>query len=274
MLNMHRCVVAPGLAVALLAFPPAIPGLRQAPAGDQAQAQDPAAQIDAITARWDTAEQDFYAKYKEAKTNDERREVMKSRPQVREYLDQVVALAEKIPETEGAARAWMWVLEHVGAVQDDELAQVAVDTLVRDHLDSPAVAGLPMAIYGLSRSLGAEKAEALLRDLMAQSAEGALKVNATYALALSLDSDKLDPDSERGKEVRKLMETVAHADPAVQDSRERSLAAVAEGWLFAKDRLQVGMVVPDIEANDVDGKPLKLSDYRGKVVLLDFWGNW
>ena len=25
---------------------------------------------------------------------------------------------------------------------------------------------------------------------------------------------------------------------------------------------------------DVDGKPLKLSDYQGKVVVLVFWGSW
>jgi hypothetical protein len=28
---------------------------------------------------------------------------------------------------------------------------------------------------------------------------------------------------------------------------------------------------PEIEGVDVDGKAMKLSDYRGKVVLLDFW---
>jgi thiol-disulfide isomerase/thioredoxin len=31
---------------------------------------------------------------------------------------------------------------------------------------------------------------------------------------------------------------------------------------------------PDIEGEDADGKLFKLSDYRGKVVLLDFWGDW
>ncbi|HYV35975.1 MAG TPA: redoxin domain-containing protein [Gemmataceae bacterium] len=36
----------------------------------------------------------------------------------------------------------------------------------------------------------------------------------------------------------------------------------------------VDKLVPDIEGEDTDGKAFKLSDYRGKVVLLDFWGNW
>jgi hypothetical protein len=33
-------------------------------------------------------------------------------------------------------------------------------------------------------------------------------------------------------------------------------------------------LAPDIEGEDVHGKPFKLSDYRGNVVMLDFWGNW
>jgi cytochrome oxidase Cu insertion factor (SCO1/SenC/PrrC family) len=31
---------------------------------------------------------------------------------------------------------------------------------------------------------------------------------------------------------------------------------------------------PEIEGEDQDGVTFKLSDYRGKVILLDFWGNW
>lgn len=38
--------------------------------------------------------------------------------------------------------------------------------------------------------------------------------------------------------------------------------------------LAVGKVAPDIEGPDLDGQSFKLSDYRGKVVLLDFWGDW
>jgi ribosomal protein S15P/S13E len=45
----------------------------------------------------------------------------------------------------------------------------------------------------------------------------------------------------------------------------------AEAELFQIRNLSVGKVAPDIEGEDQDGQPFKLSDYRGKVVLLDIW---
>jgi hypothetical protein len=40
------------------------------------------------------------------------------------------------------------------------------------------------------------------------------------------------------------------------------------------DHLQVGKEAPEFEATDENGAKWKLSDYRGKVVVLDFWGIW
>jgi len=47
----------------------------------------------------------------------------------------------------------------------------------------------------------------------------------------------------------------------------------ARAELFQIRHLAVGKVAPDIEGEDQDGKRFKLSDYRGKVVLLDFWNH-
>src|SRR5262249_56173894 len=38
--------------------------------------------------------------------------------------------------------------------------------------------------------------------------------------------------------------------------------------------LAVGKPAPDIKGEDVDGKPLRLSEHRGKVVVLVFWATW
>jgi thiol-disulfide isomerase/thioredoxin len=35
-----------------------------------------------------------------------------------------------------------------------------------------------------------------------------------------------------------------------------------------------GKIAPEWELNTLDGKPVKLSDYRGKAVLLNFWATW
>ena len=45
--------------------------------------------------------------------------------------------------------------------------------------------------------------------------------------------------------------------------------------VFCEHRKFEGQVLPDFSAAvDLDGKPISLADYRGKVVLLDFWAVW
>lgn len=48
----------------------------------------------------------------------------------------------------------------------------------------------------------------------------------------------------------------------------RSTAQQADRWAPI-----LGKPAPDWEAKDLDGQPHSLCDYRGKVVLLDFWGR-
>lgn len=38
--------------------------------------------------------------------------------------------------------------------------------------------------------------------------------------------------------------------------------------------IRIGDVAPDIEMDTPDGKTIKLSSLRGKVVLIDFWASW
>lgn len=37
---------------------------------------------------------------------------------------------------------------------------------------------------------------------------------------------------------------------------------------------EIGKPAPNFELTDIDGKKVKLSEFRGKVVLLNFWATW
>jgi len=44
--------------------------------------------------------------------------------------------------------------------------------------------------------------------------------------------------------------------------------------LEAKRAYAVGKTFPDFAEQDLDGKPLSISNYKGKIVLIDFWATW
>lgn len=41
-----------------------------------------------------------------------------------------------------------------------------------------------------------------------------------------------------------------------------------------KDALKVGTKFPVFDENDLAGKPLSIANYKGKVVIIDFWATW
>jgi len=47
-------------------------------------------------------------------------------------------------------------------------------------------------------------------------------------------------------------------------------------WMTASpgEQAAVGTPAPPTQGTDADGATFSLADYRGKVVMLDFWGNW
>ena len=81
--------------------------------------------------------------------------------------------------------------------------------------------------------------------------------------------------AEEGERYRK--ESVAIFEDLIAnhaDVAKGSYAKSAKGALFEIRHLQVGMTVPEVSGEDIDGKTMKLSEYRGKVVVIDFWGDW
>ena len=83
------------------------------------------------------------------------------------------------------------------------------------------------------------------------------------------DPDALDVEAEA-----LLQRVVAEFGDAKNGEEPRTLGTIASGELFARRNLVVGKVAPEIDGADHEGKRFKLSDFKGKVVLLTFSGNW
>ena len=45
-------------------------------------------------------------------------------------------------------------------------------------------------------------------------------------------------------------------------------------FLYKALKLQPGQLAPDFTLYDLDGQPVSLSQFKGQVVLLDFWASW
>ena len=56
-------------------------------------------------------------------------------------------------------------------------------------------------------------------------------------------------------------------------SRDGTLGQEARSELNEIRNLVPGKPAPEVTGADVDGRPIKLSDYRGRVVLISFWGQ-
>jgi len=94
-----------------------------------------------------------------------------------------------------------------------------------------------------------------------------VKAQACYALGMYYANANRPADAEK-----RFEEVIAsYGDvPAYRGT----LGESAKSQIHEIRDLAVGKTAPEIEGEDVDGKTLKLSEYRGKVVVLDFWGDW
>jgi len=151
----------------------------------------------------------------------------------------------------------------------------AADKLVPAFLDDDRIAEYALGIRA-PRKLSAE-ATALSARIRKESKSPAVAAASAYAELQDeiqlYESDQLD-DAGLAKLKKELQGLAEKHGKLEVPFRGATYAEFAKNTIYAIDNLKIGGVAPEIAANDLDGVPFKLSDYRGKVVLLDFWGYW
>lgn len=89
--------------------------------------------------------------------------------------------------------------------------------------------------------------------------------NSYLSLTILADQIGMDPDVAVLEPLYKRLSSDIQKSPTgmavaqvIESSRATSIGAIAPGFI----------------QNDPDGKPVSLSDFKGKYVLLDFWASW
>jgi thiol-disulfide isomerase/thioredoxin len=151
----------------------------------------------------------------------------------------------------------------------------AIDLLERHYLND---ARLSKIVLGLAR-FGGKPGIALLDEVVRKSTRRTLRAEAAFWSAsermMAVD-DLTIPETERSAiraDVTRLAKLVS---TELSDVRMRGGTAgeAIEPVLYALEHLSIGSVLPDATATRIGGGQEKLSDYCGKVVLLDFWATW
>lgn len=69
-------------------------------------------------------------------------------------------------------------------------------------------------------------------------------------------------------------EMVAYSDKIKSSFNDNPAVTEFLKKMASLKALQVGQPAPEFTINGIDGKPVKLSDFKGKYVMVDFWASW
>src|SRR5262249_46109349 len=146
-----------------------------------------------------------------------------------------------------------------------------------NYLDRMKPDRIAQLCQALSYSID-EVSETLLRTLLAKDSRREVQGLASLTLAQVLKR-RLEMTPTMGEATASQVRTESEKLLRRASDQFGDVKLAAGGTVGDKARLElddilhlaVSKVAPEIEGEDQDGKKFKLSDYRGKVVLLDFW---
>ncbi|MEJ7636504.1 MAG: TlpA disulfide reductase family protein [Singulisphaera sp.] len=251
------------------------------------RAQSSVEEYHALVSEYDATLKQYAEAWLRAKTKEEREKVRATAPKP-DFQNRFMELARRNPEDSAAIDAIAWVFRNpwYGPKAEENVAE-AIDILTRRHLESEQLGKALLELahpFGNTREAGNfnEAAERLLRSALESNPHRKVQGQACYSLANYLNfharhrsAGMSEQEAEKmGKEAEALFQRVTRQYADIKAPYRGTLGILAEGELFELWHLAVGKVAPEVEGEDIDGMRFKLSDSRGKVVVLTFSGNW
>jgi thiol-disulfide isomerase/thioredoxin len=196
----------------------------------------------------------------------------------RSLVPAVLARAKKSLDDSHTARLLAWVCCAYMDNDSDKAPEpftVAADLIVAKFADSPGISNFCEALFQNGGPPWAAEFEKHLRTIAEKNKTPLVRITSRYALASIVRSKGVD---SQGNAEEMFRQFIADFDNKPDDGASSGLRSqyVDQARRELKEiRLcGLGKQARTIDGKDLDGNPLKLSDHKGKVVLLVFWASW
>jgi RNA polymerase sigma factor (sigma-70 family) len=179
-------------------------------------------------------------------------------------LADLLAQLENAPGSTEAFTAATWIMLNS---PDGPEVEKAADVILKEHTRDTNLVSLCQQLERVRHRRSKPLLEAILKDNSSAEVQGI----ACFALATLLkDEAKYGQNKKATAEAEKCFERVIAKFGRVTQ-QGRKLEDLARPELSELRRLTIGKPAPEIEGEDLDGQPMRLSEYRGKVVVIVFW---
>ncbi len=227
-----------------------------------------------------------------AATDQQKHQLFESQNPVPAFVDDLMRLARDYPRTETGLTAAMAAVERSKGLQNVR----AMDLLLNRYIDR---LNLDEVAASLLEKFPSQHIESWLQKIVEHAPDEASRAKALFnlftffdqiafyrsALANNPHVAKTFPaeqlqyiNAQRTEadvaELESLLQTLIDEYGDLNYQGDQTYGTVAQRELYELQHLSVGDIAPEIAGKDLDGAEFKLSDYRGKVVMLDFWGHW
>lgn len=184
--------------------------------------------------------------------------------------EHVPAFAEAARKFRGGDEAIPFLVRilDLGRFEKDKTAVFsALDTLVGDHGASPRLMDFVLALPRHERTLGRERVLDALAEIRRKSTSGDVRAFTVFVE----NAGVLQSEQACAEEYAAARQAVAEA---AEVHKSELLKQKLDEIDSVRKAMDIGGEANDIAGIDLDGKPFRLSDYKGKIILLSFWGHW
>ena len=230
-----------------------------------------------IKKKFEAEEKELKKKLADAEDPDDRKQINFSLKELSAITaSDAVELALDNAKDEAAVDSAVFALKLLGQhkITGSDLNK-ATSFILDNHINSPKIGG---ALAQMSEA--GQTGQFFLKTVAEKTTNKEVQGLALFYCAIALDAQagsyEAQGNDEGAAKVRAeaidMMEKAVKLAPDAKVGNETLTKAAAAEMIAMK--IGVGNPIPDVEGIDLDGKKVKMSSFKGKVVLFDFWATW